>query len=63
MLVNNKKNKAFKDLYKNLVSIDSIIPGGRRCGACLVKEFREVLDIKFGLVILCNFALGKAALC
>ena len=60
-LANNKKGKAFKDLYKNLISIDFIIPGGGRHGARLTKEFREILNIRLGLIILYNFTLGKVA--
>ena len=62
MLANNKEGKALKDSHGNLVSIDFIVPGGGRHGACLVKEFWEVLNIRFGLIILCNFTLGKAVL-
>ena len=36
--MNNKKGKALKNSYKNLVSIDFIVPGGGRHGACLVKK-------------------------
>ena len=61
MLVNNKKGKAFKNSYGNLVFINFIVPGGRRHGARFVKEFWEALDAGLGLVMLRNFALGKAA--
>ena len=60
-MANNKKGKAFKNLYKNPVSINSIIPGGGRHGARLAKKLWKILNIKLGLVILCNFALGRAA--
>ena len=59
-MANNKEGKAFKNSYGNLVFIDFIVPGGGRYSARLVKEFREVLDTGFGLIILCNFTLGKA---
>ena len=59
-MANNKNSKALKDLYKNLIFINFIIPGGGRYGACLAKEFRKALDIRLGLIILRNFALGKA---
>ena len=62
-LANNKKGKAFKDLYGNLIFIDFIIPGGGRHGACLAKEFREALNTGLGLIILRNFTLGKAVPC
>ena len=58
--MNNKEGKAFKDFYGNLVFIDFIIPGGGRHGVYLAKEFRKVLNIRLGLIILRNFALGKA---
>ena len=60
-MANNKEGKAFKDLYKNPVSINFIIPGGGRHGACFAKELREVFNAGLGLVLLRNFALGKAA--
>ena len=59
-LANNKKGKALKNLHKNPISINSIIPGGRRHNVHLAKEFRETLNTKLSLVIFCNFALGKA---
>ena len=58
--VNNKKGKALTDSHKNLISIYFIIPGGRRHRVYLAKEFQETLDIRLGLIILRNFALGKA---
>ena len=60
ILANSKEGKALTDSYRNLVSINFIVPGGGRHGACLAKEFRETLDAGLGLVILCNFALGRA---
>ena len=39
ILTNSKKGKAFKDFYKNLVSINFIVPGGGRHGARLAGEF------------------------
>ena len=63
MSANNKEGKAFKNLYKNLVFINFIIPGGGRHGVCFTKELREILDTGLGLIILCNFALGKAVPC
>ena len=59
-LANNKKGKAFKDLYKNFISIDFIIPGGGRHSTYLAKELRETLNTGLGLMILYNFTLGKA---
>ena len=59
--MNNKKGKALKDSYENLISINFIIPGGGRHGAYLAKEFQEALNTGLGPVILYNFALGKAA--
>ena len=58
-LANNKKGKAFKDLHKNLISINFIIPRGGRHGAYLAKKLREILDTGLNLVILRNFTLGK----
>ena len=60
MSANNKESKAFKNLYKNLIFINFIIPGGRRHGAYLAKKLREALNTGLGLVILRNFTLGKA---
>ena len=59
---NSKKGKALVNFYKNPVSINFIVPGGGRHGTYFTKKFREIFDIRLGLVILCNFALGKAAL-
>ena len=61
--MNNKEGKALKDLHRNLIFINFIIPGGGRYGACLIKEFREILNTGLGLVIFYNFALGKAVPC
>ena len=47
-------------IYGNPVSINSIIPGGGRHGAYLAKELREALNVGLGLIILRNFALGRA---
>ena len=58
-MVNNKKGKALTDFYENFIFIDFIVPRGERHGVCLAKEFREALDIRLGLVILYNFALGR----
>ena len=58
--MNNKKGKALKNSYGNLISIDFIVPGGGRHGAYLIKKFRKTLDIKLGLVIFYNFTLGRA---
>ena len=63
MLANNKEGKAFKDFYGNLVFIDFIVPRGGRHGACFAKELREIFNAGLGLVLLCNFALGRAVLC
>ena len=60
-LANNKEGKAFKDLYGNLIFINFIIPGGGRHGTCLAKKLQEIFNTRLSLVILCNFALGKAA--
>ena len=60
MLANNKEGKAFTDSYRNLVFIDFIIPGGGRHGVYFAKELRETLDTGLGLVIIYNFALGRA---
>ena len=59
-MANNKEGKALKNLYGNPVSINFIIPGGGRYGACLAKEFRKALNTGLGLAILRNFALGRA---
>ena len=37
--MNNKEGKALKNLYGNLVFINSIIPGGGHHGAYLAKKF------------------------
>ena len=63
MLANNKEGKAFKNSYENLIFIDFIIPGGGYYGAYLTKEFRKVLNTGLGLIILYNFALGRAVPC
>ena len=60
LLANNKEDKAFTNSYGNLVSINSIVPGGGRHGARLAKKLRETLDIRLGLIILLNFALSEA---
>ena len=62
-LINNKKGKAFKNSYGNLIFINIIIPGGGYYNAYLIKEFREVLDAGLGLVIFYNFTLGRVVPC
>ena len=56
---NNKKDKALKNLHKNLISINFIIPGDGRHGARLAKKLRETFNTGLGLIILYNFALSK----
>ena len=63
MLANSKEGKAFTDSHGNLVFIDFIVPGGGRHGVCLAKKLWEVFDTGLSLVILCNFALGRAVPC
>ena len=59
---NSKEGKALKNSYGNLVSIDSIVPGGGRHGAYLAKELQETLNTGLNPALLRNFTLGKAAL-